>query len=1219
MAEAAVDLGSLFFCGDTCQTVASGLVFRFCDLQSMICQLFPTSPHQFHQLNLSLNYRSHSGTLRCAAVAVDMLQTLFPKEIDDNLPRDSGLRDGPPPLLLLGLDEGSLTAFLFADAEGRRSLGADQVVIIRESQKRERISQLDRLLGAPIVLTVEEAKGLEFEDVLLFNFFADSPASDESMWREATGTSSGEKEQRSTVKHRKPFDPLANRLVAAELKQLYTALTRAKASVWMFDDSCTRKPMFKLFADVGVVESVEEGAKRGVAWERGSGKTPEDWRRLGEQLLGQEMAARAYRNAGDACMAAFAEAEWECSKAELERDTGVRRQLYAAASNSFLQCLGMISMRHSNFEFGVTDREMSRIRKRAAFCFKRCAELESDGEARRKLFESAARAHAEDGNSEAAADCYLLAEPAPYAHAAANLGAVLDRDRAARKHSSNFDALKCECNAVRAELLQKAASAGFEKGAPYDDVVSWAQASLKLWRSVALAVDRRHFRRSREVYWVLVRALEESGKGDAAGSVLREALGAFPKDPQFRTKALDCDAAAAIQRAEEYLATSESCGQDAEREAKSALRLCEVLLKRAPADHALASTAAKKRDTAKVLLARARLCQGRVDKVLGTLADLPLVLEDAARVLEECIARLQPVSDPASLERRCAALAAAALDVHSARRLQPASSRIAAAALAFVAAAAEHLNAALLKLDAVVESSLRKDCARQIVELWHCAAREAEDPKTRERWAQSAINCLKRIGLPHTPQSAEIFLLLGEALEKQGRLEPAVEAVHMAVALDVGSDAAQAELRRMELALQDRQAAAHRASTLKPEKVDGTDGKANSLAIASSRHIKHAEPSSSFSTAISETLAGPSEVGFTDRKPKPVVAGDTDHDRDLFSCSSLQRFVDLGSKVARRLLDCRRRWDDGLHLWVTGRYGKAIPHLAFAVKRDQRVGVLSPGIHLELQCLPQIRAFVTRNPHNVDAIVVRIVFECGKEQNTKAAASQAMRALALAPDDWALHEFAGGLHTFADEYSEGARLHRRALELLKASAAPGELEQFQATVLANIGFAECGVVGREAEALAALQTFVGISSPEELHYAKAHFQIAWLHMKDPQRCPRLEEVVAWYDNGVKAERGVLPVYKNLRSGETATKRAVEKRFDELREEGVLAPRRSCAHCGVGGCSLSNCARCKEASYCSPECQRGHWEAHKQSCKEKERSSAKSRESKPKPKSKSKSK
>ena len=46
-----------------------------------------------------------------------------------------------------------------------------------------------------------------------------------------------------------------------------------------------------------------------------------------------------------------------------------------------------------------------------------------------------------------------------------------------------------------------------------------------------------------------------------------------------------------------------------------------------------------------------------------------------------------------------------------------------------------------------------------------------------------------------------------------------------------------------------------------------------------------------------------------------------------------------------------------------------------------------------------------------------------------------------------------------------------------------------------------------------------------------------------------------------------------------------------------APRFRCCTCGKEGtkASLSVCGRCRMANYCSPECQRQAWGAHKKEC------------------------
>ena len=42
---------------------------------------------------------------------------------------------------------------------------------------------------------------------------------------------------------------------------------------------------------------------------------------------------------------------------------------------------------------------------------------------------------------------------------------------------------------------------------------------------------------------------------------------------------------------------------------------------------------------------------------------------------------------------------------------------------------------------------------------------------------------------------------------------------------------------------------------------------------------------------------------------------------------------------------------------------------------------------------------------------------------------------------------------------------------------------------------------------------------------------------------------------------------------------------------------TCAKCGKPG-AANTCGRCKQAKYCSQDCQRAHWKEHKQSCNKK---------------------
>ena len=70
---------------------------------------------------------------------------------------------GPPPALLPETEPASLQeTMLGADELGLGEMGANQVVLVRSEASKER---LPAFLRAGLVLTVEESKGLEFDDV----------------------------------------------------------------------------------------------------------------------------------------------------------------------------------------------------------------------------------------------------------------------------------------------------------------------------------------------------------------------------------------------------------------------------------------------------------------------------------------------------------------------------------------------------------------------------------------------------------------------------------------------------------------------------------------------------------------------------------------------------------------------------------------------------------------------------------------------------------------------------------------------------------------------------------------------------------------------------------------------------------------------------------------------------------------------------------------------
>ena len=163
-----------FLTGDTAQNIMRSVSFRFCDLRSIF--------HDFQKnldskikvpeiRTLTQNFRSHSGILQLAASVIDLLMNFFKSSLDE-LPADQGMFLGPKPVLISSCSYSDLARLVrISGEESAIEFGASQAIIVRSEQAR---TKLQDELKVGIVLTVNEAKGLEFDDVLLYDFFADS-------------------------------------------------------------------------------------------------------------------------------------------------------------------------------------------------------------------------------------------------------------------------------------------------------------------------------------------------------------------------------------------------------------------------------------------------------------------------------------------------------------------------------------------------------------------------------------------------------------------------------------------------------------------------------------------------------------------------------------------------------------------------------------------------------------------------------------------------------------------------------------------------------------------------------------------------------------------------------------------------------------------------------------------------------------------------------------
>eukprot|EP00026_Physarum_polycephalum_P000228 Phypoly_transcript_00228.p1 GENE.Phypoly_transcript_00228~~Phypoly_transcript_00228.p1 ORF type:complete len:1460 (+),score=271.79 Phypoly_transcript_00228:484-4380(+) len=287
------NLKGFVFAGDTAQTIARGVGFRFEDIRSLYYTEFAKGKEAVPELHhLTQNFRTHSGICNIASSIVEPLLHFFPESID-KLKRETALVAGDCPIFLE--IQGFKEIFFHMFREGtkvRVEFGAEQAIIVRDQVAKEKLlSEID----SGLVLTIYEAKGLEFKSVLLFNFWKDSPA--KNVWRvlyqfmaeKNIGTPENYPEFSS-----EKFSALCN-----ELKQLYVGVTRTRQDLFIFDeDEKTHQPMVDYWTALGYINRVSSMEHEAIA-NLAQKSEPEKWQSEGKKYFqnrNYELALQCFVN-----------------------------------------------------------------------------------------------------------------------------------------------------------------------------------------------------------------------------------------------------------------------------------------------------------------------------------------------------------------------------------------------------------------------------------------------------------------------------------------------------------------------------------------------------------------------------------------------------------------------------------------------------------------------------------------------------------------------------------------------------------------------------------------------------------------------------------------------------------------------------------------------------------------------------------------------------------
>jgi superfamily I DNA/RNA helicase len=253
--------------GDTAQTLsASG--FRMENLKQYLFEFYSGLGAPTHYL--LENFRAHSKITDLGNFIVELLLHFYPNEID-RLPPEYSSREGPFPTVvplysLKSEDESSETILeLFTDAQLSKgiSFGADQCIIVLNSDvKAALLKKFGDLLKGCLILTIAEAKGQEFSDVLMFNIISDFGAGNSlrifynyMIEKNLQNPLLKQMIQNFIMPHEECiaaiekkfesvpiFDEWKHSSLVQILKHLYVAVTRAKERVFIIENSHSAEP-----------------------------------------------------------------------------------------------------------------------------------------------------------------------------------------------------------------------------------------------------------------------------------------------------------------------------------------------------------------------------------------------------------------------------------------------------------------------------------------------------------------------------------------------------------------------------------------------------------------------------------------------------------------------------------------------------------------------------------------------------------------------------------------------------------------------------------------------------------------------------------------------------------------------------------------------------------------------------------------------------------------
>ena len=294
----------ILFAGDTKQIInPSG--FRWEEVKAKFYERGVSVPEVF---NLNLNFRCVGSIVKMSNALLDLKQQLV--GLSGSELREDWKFNGKPPFLIQNISEKDILKRIRLTSAGR-------IILVRSEREQNR---LKKTLHTELVFTIYQAKGLEFDTVLIWKFCKGKKTAD--IWRRIKNGHAFDRSHYPHLKH--------------ELSLLYVAITRSRNTLVIYDGE-TSSDIWDLEVLYNCLFRTEDEEVLSDMWEQTS--SPGEWEKQGDYFFEKEYypaAVECYRNAGNMSSLEKAEAFILAEKKQFEKAAVLfekHRNLTQAAEN----------------------------------------------------------------------------------------------------------------------------------------------------------------------------------------------------------------------------------------------------------------------------------------------------------------------------------------------------------------------------------------------------------------------------------------------------------------------------------------------------------------------------------------------------------------------------------------------------------------------------------------------------------------------------------------------------------------------------------------------------------------------------------------------------------------------------------------------------------------------------------------------------------------------